>query len=56
MGTCPRCDRPVDRLHLVPPGVITRELVETVGGGERATDLSVCRACLDELMDGGVPA
>lgn len=53
MDTCPRCDRGVDRLHFVPPGVVTRGLLERLGDPEATTRVEVCRDCVHELLEDG---
>lgn len=53
METCPRCDRAVDRVHPLPPAVITKELIETYETLDVLTENGVCPDCLDELMAGG---
>lgn len=53
MVTCPRCGRAVDDLHLLPPAVITHDLLEVMGGADAANDVRACRECSRDLMAGG---
>lgn len=52
MPACPACNRSVDELHLLPPEVITTDLVEAVEGAENPTDIEMCADCLESLMSG----
>lgn len=52
MPVCPACNRRVDELHMLPPEVITADLVQTVEGVEGPTDIETCSRCLDSLMAG----
>ncbi len=49
MESCPRCERQVDRLHPLPPDVITRELMTAFDGIETPTDLELCGSCVTGL-------
>lgn len=55
METCSRCDRRVDQVHPVPPGVVTRELLESFGSAT-PSDLEMCGECVNELLDGNAIA
>lgn len=52
MVSCPRCERRADRLYVLPPAVITHELVQAVDGDETPLDVRTCGDCRDELMEG----
>lgn len=49
MASCPGCGRRVDRLHPVPPDVITRELLAAFDGVDAPTDLELCGRCVTGL-------
>jgi len=52
MERCPLCRERVERLHPVPPEVVTRGLVDAAGGAEMADALVGCTECIESLMDG----
>ena len=52
MEPCPGCDRQVDRTHPIPPAVVNRTLLDSLGQVESPTDVDVCKDCLQDLMDG----
>lgn len=47
---CPRCGLEVDRLHPLPPEIITREVITAVGTGEEETGPVACQDCINDLM------
>lgn len=53
MEPCPGCDRVVREVHPLPPEVITKELIDTLGPPASPGELEACAACLDELMNAG---
>ena len=56
MVICPLCGERVERLHPIPPEVVTRELLSTAGGADRATSLEGRAECIERRMDGGPPS
>lgn len=49
MGSCPGCGTVADRLHPVPPDVITGELLAAFDAVETPTDLELCGECVTDL-------
>lgn len=50
---CPRCGEVVSELYFLPPGLLTREIIEEVESpNQNLTDgdgMEVCGNCMDEL-------
>jgi hypothetical protein len=52
MDRCPWCRERVERLHPVPPEVVSRELVVEAGGEVGVDGLEACAACIAAFMGG----